>query len=247
MNSDVGVVAARMADRLPPDDVRRLAEVTLDGAAGLAIARQRSATGVLRGAVDEASRLLDQGAAPQLVAGALLGASCGVTQERGRQQVDVVWTGPHSSKSASRLTSAVVVDLIDSAREELLLVSFATQPEAAIAAALKSAVDRGIAITLLLERAGDNPGYRGHLDPFPTLPARRLSWPMAARPGGASMHAKVIVVDSTAALVGSANVTGHAMVKNLECGVLIRGGRAPAQIRAHVGSLVEPGELAVVT
>ena len=246
MNNDVGVVAARLADRLPPDDVRRLAEATLDGPVGLALARQRAATGVLRGAVDEASQLLDQGAAPQLVAGALLGASCGVTQERGRQHVDVVWTGPHSSVSTSRLTSAVVVDLIDSSREELLLVSFATQPEPAISSALTAAVDRAVTITLLLERASDNPGYRGHLDPFPTLPVRRLSWPLNARPSGASMHAKVIVVDNAAALVGSANVTGHAMAKNLECGVLIRGGRAPAQIRAHVASLVERGDLAVV-
>ena len=246
MSLDVGVAAALLADRLPPDDVRRLAEATLAGTAGLTLARQRAGTGVLRGAVDEVARLLASGAAPQLLAGALLGASGGVAQERARQRVDVVWTGPHSSVSASRLTSAVVVDLIDSAKEELLLVSYATQPEPTISAALVSAERRGVAVTLLLERTSDNPGYRGHRDPFPTLSARRLTWPLTARPGGASMHAKIIVVDSVAALVGSANVTGHAMAKNLECGVLIRGGLAPAEIRAHVVGLVERRELVVV-
>ncbi len=245
MSSDVGAAAARLADRLPPDDVRRLAEAALAGTEGLALARKRAGTGVLRGAVDEAARLLAAGTAPQLLAGALLGAGCAVAQERGRQRVDVVWTGPHSSVSASRLTSAVVVDLIDSAKEELLLVSYATQSEPTISAALVSAEQRGVAVTLLLERASDNPGYRGPRDPFPTLSARRLTWSIAARPGGASMHAKIIVVDSAAALVGSANVTGHAMAKNLECGVLIRGGLAPAEILAHVVSLVERGVLAV--
>jgi cardiolipin synthase A/B len=73
--------------------------------------------------------------------------------------------------------------------------------------------------------------------------ARRLSWPLVRRPGGASMHAKVIVVDEEAALVSSANATGHAMTRNLECGVLIRGGSVPQRIRRHVFSLVERGEL----
>ena len=57
------------------------------------------------------------------------------------------------------------------------------------------------------------------------------------------MHAKVVVIDGAAALVGSANVTGYAMARNLECGVLLRGGLVPRRIRAHVLSLLERGEL----
>ncbi|WP_425454039.1 phospholipase D-like domain-containing protein [Nocardioides immobilis] len=40
------------------------------------------------------------------------------------------------------------------------------------------------------------------------------------------MHAKVLVVDRRTALVGSANLTGHALERNLECGLLVRGGRS---------------------
>jgi phosphatidylserine/phosphatidylglycerophosphate/cardiolipin synthase-like enzyme len=73
--------------------------------------------------------------------------------------------------------------------------------------------------------------------PFPGLTADRLRWPANRRPPGASLHAKIIVVDDVVALVGSANLTGRAMESNLECGILIRGGPQPAAIRAHIMDL----------
>lgn len=60
------------------------------------------------------------------------------------------------------------------------------------------------------------------------------------------MHAKLLVIDRMTALVGSANVTGHAMAANLECGVLLRGGETPERIHAHVTSLFDRGDLIVV-
>ena len=246
MNSETAKVAAELAEHLPVRDLEALAEAALVGTAGLAQFRQGAASGTMRGAVDDVAQLLAAGASPLLVAGSLLGAAHGVARERARQHVDVVWTGPTSDVGTSRLTAAVVVDLLDVAREEILLVSYATQSEPTIAAALESAVQRGVSVTMLLERAVDNPGYRWHTDPFPLVAARRLSWPRERRPGGASMHAKVIVVDTVAALVGSANATGHAMAMNLECGVLIRGGPTPARIRSHVLSLLDRHELVML-
>jgi phosphatidylserine/phosphatidylglycerophosphate/cardiolipin synthase-like enzyme len=57
------------------------------------------------------------------------------------------------------------------------------------------------------------------------------------------LHAKIIVVDDRVALVGSANLTGRAMGDNLECGILIRGGKQPRAIRDHVVSLYMAGRL----
>jgi phosphatidylserine/phosphatidylglycerophosphate/cardiolipin synthase-like enzyme len=135
--------------------------------------------------------------------------------------------------------------MIDSAREEVVLASFATHDEPTIVAALRRAADRGVGITLLLERPQDNPGYSSARDPFATLPARRLVWSRPARPERAAMHAKVIVVDRRSCLVGSANLTGAAMERNLECGVLIRGGDQPAQIRDHLFALLDAGTFTV--
>jgi cardiolipin synthase len=48
------------------------------------------------------------------------------------------------------------------------------------------------------------------------------------------MHAKVLVVDRQTALVGSANLTGYGLERNLEAGVLIRGGPVPSLLAEHL-------------
>jgi phosphatidylserine/phosphatidylglycerophosphate/cardiolipin synthase-like enzyme len=176
------------------------------------------------------------GADPYL-AGLLDGAASAVELSAQRQSVDVVWTGPESGVTTSRLTAATVTGLIGSARRELLLVSYAARTEPAIGAALDNAAARGVDITLVTESTADNPAFHAQGIPFPGLSARRLRWPRSRRPAGAALHAKIIVVDDSIALVTSANLTGRAMETNLECGILIRGGPQPRAIREHITGL----------
>ena len=124
-----------------------------------------------------------------------------------------------------------------------MLITYAANNEPSIAAALAAAADRGVEITVLAESHDDNPGYTALGTPFPGLRAVRLRWPASQRPAGAALHAKIVVVDDDVALVGSANFTGRAMSANLECGLLIRGGRQPRAIRAHVEELWSNGYL----
>lgn len=248
MNADAAVtLAVRLADRLPESDVRVLAAAAVAGPSGLAAGRHRSASASLRAAYDEVGRLVAGGCPAEVLAGCLLGAARATAVERRGQQVDVVWTGPGSDVRTSRLTSAVVVDLIDSAREEILLVSYATHSEPAVAQALSVAAACGVMITLLFERTEDNPRFAYAGNSFPDLAARRVAWPIGHRSLGASMHAKVLVVDRTVALVGSANLTGYAMTTNLECGVLVKGGDTAERIHAHIEGLLERGELVVLS
>lgn len=165
----------------------------------------------------------------------LAGLLDGLLDARAHQPtITPVWTGPTTGDASHRLTLAVVADLIAEARNELILVSYATYPSEGIRAALNAAAGCGVAITLLLERAADNPGFKGSITPFPGLDSIQLHWPAAARPNGASMHAKLLVVDRHTALVGSANLTGMALESNLECGVLVRGGSLPGKLAEHV-------------
>ncbi len=48
------------------------------------------------------------------------------------------------------------------------------------------------------------------------------------------MHAKILVVDRRVALVGSANLTGYGLERNLECGLLVRGGPVPRLLVEHL-------------
>ena len=232
--------AARVAERLPSADVRQLAHAAAQGVSSVHALRAATASPVLRNVCDQlASRVV--AVEPGYVAGLLAGAARVAERAHRRQTVTVVWTGPESHVTSSRLTAATVVDLINEARAEILLVSYATQTEPLISAALHDALMRGVAITLVAERHADNPSYTASSTPFPGLDALRLHWPTDARPSGASLHAKVIVVDDRVALVGSANLTGRAMETNLECGILIRGGSQPRAIRDHIADLYEAG------
>lgn len=153
-----------------------------------------------------------------------------------RDAVDIqpVWTGPGSNAGGSRLTIAVINDLIAEASSEVLLVSYAAYPPLALNDSLLAATARGVRVTMLLERPEDNVGWSGPEDPFSDLSITQLHWPAGARPPGASMHAKLLVVDRRVALVGSANLTAAAFGRNLECGLLVRGGSVPAHIAEHI-------------
>jgi cardiolipin synthase A/B len=234
--------ASQIAERLPAADVRELARAAAEGIGAVHALRAATAAPVLRNTCDQLLTKLEH-AGEAYVAGLLAGAARAVERAHRHQSVDVVWTGPESGITTSRLTAAAVIDLIEQARHEILLVSFATQTNSGISASLHAASARGVAITLLAERHADNPGYAPAEILFPGLDATFLYWPAAQRPQGAALHAKVIVVDDRIALVGSANLTSRAMEANLECGILIRGGPQPRAIRDHIAALRAAGIL----
>ena len=239
---DVEDWACRLADRLPSGDVQYLARAVADGEPGVRQLRATTASPIVRDACEQLLRRLRYAESAYL-SGLLTGAARAVERARHYQSVSVVWTGPESGVLSSRLTAAAVIELINSARSAILLVSYATQTEPQISAALSAAVARGVAVTLLAERHADNPSYSSAATPFPGLDALRLHWPSSSRPPGAALHAKIIVVDDQIALVGSANLTSRAMESNLECGILIRGGPQPRAIRDHITGLYAAGLL----
>ncbi len=245
MNPAAPGVVVDLARRLPAGDIARLAAAAgSSGSAGIADLRGRVAGPALREACDRILELPDLDSS--WLAGALSGAASAFEAANRAQDLDVVWTGPDSNIDTGRLTAPAVVELIDAARSELLLVSYATHHEPRILDALRAAAARAVDITLLLERNVDNPGYTATADAFGDLPARRWTWPLDQRSPGAALHAKIIVVDAQIALVGSANLTGRAIAHNLECGVLIRGGPQPRAIRDHLWSLCRSGVLRAV-
>jgi phosphatidylserine/phosphatidylglycerophosphate/cardiolipin synthase-like enzyme len=234
--------ASRTAERLPPGDVRALARAAAEGPDAVRRLRAQTPAPVLRDACDQLLSGLAR-SEPGYLAGLLTGATRAIERARQHQSLGVVWTGPESGINTGRLTAATVIDLIAEARREILLISYATRTEPAISAALSAAAGRGVEITLLVERHADNPAYVSVETPFRGLDAIRLHWPHGQRLLGASLHAKVIVVDDRIALVGSANLTSRAMETNLECGILVRGGPQPRAIRGHITELRASGEL----
>lgn len=240
MTASAAAAAAELVARLPESDALRLADLVGLGADALIVASAALPSPALRRACRQLHLLLESGHDPAFVAGVLHGAVAAA--RLGDAPPELVWSGPPTPDGAVRLTPGVIVDLVDSAVDDVLLVGYAVHDEPRVRDALHRAVDRGVLLTLLLERAIDNPQYREHGEPLRGLPARRLCWPGARRPHGASLHAKLLVVDGRAALIGSANITGAALDLNLECGVLLHGDAA-RRLQEHVVVLVEAGEI----
>jgi phosphatidylserine/phosphatidylglycerophosphate/cardiolipin synthase-like enzyme len=238
-------VVVEIALSLPPRDCERIAAaMTAAGRDGLRHFAQITAGTLLRGAASELLEAWTIDRLPAEVAGLLRGASAGIARQRMEQAIDVVWTGPDSGLSTSRSTEVVVSELVGEAQVRLLLVSYNVTPYQELDTALRTAAARGVEILLLLERPADNDHFRApRRDPFPGLPASRWAWPGNRRPPGASLHAKLIVVDHHTAFVSSANLSGRAATDNLECGLLVRGGNTARDIRNHLIDLYRAGHL----
>ncbi|MDB4497914.1 DISARM system phospholipase D-like protein DrmC, partial [Gammaproteobacteria bacterium] len=145
----------------------------------------------------------------------------------------------------------VLKQLIDSAQEDVFIVSYVSVNIASIDEAIKQAIARGVTVRMLLEskseRGNDSfaRNIRHYKDGFPGL--QLYIWPEERREavgyGIASVHAKCAVADGKQLFVTSANLTGAAMDKNIEIGVFLKGGAIALQAREQLLSLVTVNEI----
>ncbi len=155
--------------------------------------------------------------------------------------VEVVVTGPGSHVAPVRLTSEVVGQLVDGATKRVTMVSYAAYGMPIVIAALHAARARGVEVSLILESPEKLAGGGG-ADAYAAF--RVYHWPLERRdPPEAALHAKAVIVDSRDVLLTSANMTAAAYDRNIELGVLCRGGGVAAQVQHHFDALISEGVL----
>ena len=179
-------------------------------------------------------------------AGVALALRLGLVARRGAhaRRVRPVWTGP-GTLGEQRLTAAVLHELLVSASERILLVSYAAYTLPEVATDLEAAVDRGCQVDVVFETTEDSVGaYTGPERPFAQLTGiNRWRWPPDQRNEGAVLHAKLLVVDGQHAFVGSANLTRRALNANIEAGVLVRDAAFAGSLEHHIDGLIASGTL----
>jgi len=151
-------------------------------------------------------------------------------------EVDVVVTGPDSPAVPIRLTSEVVVGLIESAANRVTVVSYSVAQIPPVLDALNAAKSRGVKVSLIFESpthfadGGGSHFYGAH--PI-------YHWPADKRPAPhALMHAKAVIIDAQIILVSSANLSNLAHQASLELGLLCRGGGVAARVQRHFDALI---------
>jgi cardiolipin synthase len=245
------IAATDLAVLLPPSRISALSERirgagSPDKDAGLL---QLVSTAAARAGLDRlVAAWKASGISGDVVAGMLIGAAHARQQAQGESSVELVWTGPTTPFVATRRTEQVLLDLIRNAKSDLFLVSFVAYDVSSIVEALNDAAAREIEIQILLETSTSHGGSLSG-DPVATM---RRCVPSAAlyvwtnRPApfaDGRVHAKVAVADGRVAFLTSANLTGHAMEKNMEAGVLIDGGSIPDRLRRHLEALISTRQL----
>jgi phosphatidylserine/phosphatidylglycerophosphate/cardiolipin synthase-like enzyme len=166
---------------------------------------------------------------------------------------ELVWTGPPSTVVPLRRTEQVLFDLIRCAHSRLTLTSFGVFQIPRLIDELQAALERGVALRVVLgdrELNGDQGIERQRLQLGRVVADRSmvLQWPVTRRPRDDQgrtglMHFKAAVADSRLAFLTSANLTEAALERNMELGVLIRGGTIPGAIDRLIDTLIESGEL----
>ncbi|WP_043320053.1 DISARM system phospholipase D-like protein DrmC [Microbulbifer sp. HZ11] len=185
------------------------------------------------------------------LAGLLRGASYSYHVAKREVEVELIWTGPKTPLMATRRTEQALLEVIDFAKSSLFLTSFVAYKVPSIVLAIEHAIQRGVKVSILLESSDQHGGtitidaigeMRKH------LPGVNLYyWAIKENEfEGAKVHAKVAVADGVKCFISSANLTGHAMEKNMEAGVIVDGGSTPKHLHRHLNALVETNVIEIV-
>lgn len=178
------------------------------------------------------------------LASMLLAASHVFTKASNEQSTELVWTGPTTPFVSARRTEQALLQVVNIARSTLFITSFVAYDVSSIVRALNAANDRGVAVAMLLESSQDHGGSI-NIDVIGKMralvpQAQLYAWRDKAEAfSDGRVHAKVAVADGNTCFVTSANLTGYAMERNMEAGVLISGGHIPQLLDDHLRSLVD--------
>ena len=190
----------------------------------------------------------------EAVALALRTASHAEKVHREGQAVELVWTGPGTEAHPFRRTEQAVLQVLDSARQRITLVSYAVYGIPKVCGALVRAARRGVQINVIVETPDKLEGE----NEYSTLRALGddvaacsavYYWPKDRRGRDDNgklgiLHVKCAVADGRWLFLSSANLTGYTFAINMELGVLVTGGKLPGQVQEHFERLIVGGTLA---
>lgn len=200
----------------------------------------------------------DQGAGvtAEAVALALRTASHAEKVHREGQTVELVWTGPGSEAHPFRRTEQAILQVLDSARQRITLVSYAVYRIPNVCEALVRAARRGVQINVIVETPDKLEGENEYstlraLGDDVAVCSALYYWPKENRGQDDKgklgiLHVKCAIADGRWLFLSSANLTEYAFTINMELGLLVTGGQMPALVQEHFDRLIAMGSLKAV-
>ncbi|MEQ1933608.1 MAG: DISARM system phospholipase D-like protein DrmC [Fimbriimonadaceae bacterium] len=188
---------------------------------------------------------------PAQLSGILAAASFALETQT---KAEVCWSGPTRSLSGFRSTAEAYRELVTSAKESALIMSFSLGEVENLRNSLEAATMRGVDVRLILEdfdvfKQESRRNQFAGLGKVVLEQAKIFVWPIDQRREHemrvfGSMHVKALLVDRRYMLLTSANWTEAAMQDNMELGVVIRDQDLVRSIVEHFENLIRVGVLA---
>jgi phosphatidylserine/phosphatidylglycerophosphate/cardiolipin synthase-like enzyme len=171
-------------------------------------------------------------------------------------RLELVWTGPEAPNATARDTSVLVRSLFDRARQAVVIAGFRFDHGEHILAPLHAVMrDHGVEATVFMD-LNRSPDELLSVPAFARLVVDTFlarNWPFGEplptfyydpRPGdvgGASLHAKCIVIDEQLTLITSANFTDRGQTRNIELGALVEDHDFATSVVAQWRGLINTG------
>ncbi len=162
--------------------------------------------------------------------------------------MELVWTGPETDAAPFRRTEQAILQVLESATQQITLVSYAVYNIPYICDSLVRAAKRGVRITVIVETPDRVAGEAEYstlraLGPDVASCCSVMYWPRENRQQNefgkvGILHVKCAVADGHWLFLSSANLTEFAFTINMELGVLVRGGNLPRQVEDQFKELM---------
>lgn len=246
--NEIWQLVSEIAVRLHPDRISLVAEeiAKLSGPAVFGKVRSSFGPGLDTRLIDALKNAWRTSGSlpPEALAAAFRGASATASLIGEREKMELVWTGPATGMVAPRHTEQALLEVISSARRRLFFVSFVAYAVESVNAELRDAADRNVQIDILLEASEEDGGKIRHHDSVGAmkklLPSATIyEWiPETDHQDYKAVHAKCAVADAKVAFITSANLSTAALERNIEVGVLVKGGSLPRALHHQLDALV---------
>lgn len=155
------------------------------------------------------------------------------------EKTQLIWSGPSVSGLPGRDTELVFEEYIKESRNSIIITVYSISGYAVkLIDLLKKKAKQGVFIEIYVN---DFQGKRKLLEEMVTIDPKRVfvyDYTGASNQTQA-LHAKVLTVDDTKAIVTSSNLSYNGMDGNLELGVVIDSKEKAREIRAIFNSLIE--------
>ena len=147
-------------------------------------------------------------------------------------------TGPIQFSGNGRSTSSIIEEMVKEAEKSITIIEYQISPAGKIMSLISQKIEEGKRVRFVIDSGAKNLSqleatWRGLKRPDVYTRKKRRKDGIHYK-----IHAKTIVVDSSVALITSANLTWHGLSKNFEIGVRIKKD-IPRDIELLVDELIE--------